>query len=659
MADTLTASTPDQTDAFPRLKRMLDDAIANVRRNRDEQLIDRDYYDGRQLTQEMKNTLAARRQPQIVRNHIKNAVNGVLGVVDSNKVDPRAYPREPSDQDASDVVSDVLRYVADMNHFSSLKTDCLENGLIEGCYALIIECGPDQDPTYTQIRTEEFVYDPRSRYANFKDALYLGVAKWMYSDTVARSYPNANLTSDDMLNVTASGEVSTGLFGGDTMLENRPDYTAIGGWVDKALKQILVVELYYQEGGQWMRAVFCAAGMLDPPAPSAYQDDKGRTRCPIIAQSGYVDRDNSRYGIVRDLRGPQDGINMGSSRILHAANSRQILQTEDAPVVDIDTVRKEAARPDGVIAFGYEPAANSTMVGELTQFVTAMEDEVQRMSPNPAIVGRGTADASGRAVQIRQQAGLVELSRLLGRYNDWEHRVYVGSWNCVRQFWKAAKFVRTLGDEGAFNLVQVNVIEQPGVPQTDPQTGQPVTDPQTGQPVWAQPPVIKNELAKMNVDIVIDTVPDTPNLDQEVWQELTHLVGSNPTYANQLSLTDIIKLSPLAKKRELLQSLEQNQQAAQQAQQAKQQLEQQAAQADVADTQASAAHKGALATQVQVETQTDAMKAHAGIADMGHDQAMDAHDIAIDKASHALEVAKLLQSAHASGPFQTQNAPPA
>ena len=44
---------------------------------------------------------------------------------------------------------------------------------------------------------------------------------------------------------------------------------------------------------------------------------------------------------------------------------------------------------------------------------------------------------------------------------------------------------------------------------------------------------------------------------------------------------------------------------------------------------------------------------------MGHDQAMDIHDKAIDKANTSLEVARLLQQAHQSGPFQQPNAPPA
>jgi hypothetical protein len=36
----------------------------------------------------------------------------------------------------------------------------------------------------TQIRWEEFYYDPFSRRADFKDARYMGVAKWKDADEI-------------------------------------------------------------------------------------------------------------------------------------------------------------------------------------------------------------------------------------------------------------------------------------------------------------------------------------------------------------------------------------------------------------------------------------------------------------------------------------------
>jgi hypothetical protein len=643
------------SDQLQRLKRMVDDALKDPDQNRIQQQTDRDYYDGNQLSPEMRQVLRARKQPEIVRNHIKNAVNGVVGVVDSNRVDPRAYPREPQDEDAADVASDVLRYTADVNHFSSIKADCLENGLIEGCYAVIVEGGPDQDPSITQIRWEEFIYDPRSRRPDFKDAKYLGVAKWMYADEVARTYG----IDDDrqLIDAASASDVAAGLGAADVTYEDRP--VGVDTWVDEGLRRVLVCELYWVEKGQWSRAVFCAAGVLEPVAVSAYQDDRGNTKCPIIAQSAYVDRRNNRYGIVRDMRGPQDGVNMTASRALHAANSRQVQQKDlNAPAVDVQIVREEAAKPDGVLPMGWEAIPQRELAAANIQFMQELKDEIQRMSPNPALIGRGTADASGRAVQIRQQAGLVELARVLGRFNDWENRVYRGLWANVRQFWRAPKWVRTIGDEGAFNHVQVNEIVSPGVPAVGP-TGQPITDPQTGQPQWAQPPQIKNHVAQMDVDIVIDTTPDTPNLQQEVWQELTRLIGTNPAYASQVPFSLAIEMSPLPRKRELLSKLETVQQQQAPAQAQAQQLQTAGATAKVNETNAKANLLNAQAGHAQATTRLDAIAAHTDLADHVAGIHAGVEDTAVQKAGVALEVKRLEQEARQHGPYSPANAPPA
>jgi hypothetical protein len=66
--------------------------------------------------------------------------------------------------------------------------------------------------------------------------------------------------------------------------------------------------MYYRDGQKWCRCKFHAGGALEE-GDSAYLDDKKRPTNPIEAQSCYVDRQNNRIGIVRDMRGPQDEIN--------------------------------------------------------------------------------------------------------------------------------------------------------------------------------------------------------------------------------------------------------------------------------------------------------------------------------------------------------------
>ncbi len=69
----------------------------------------------------------------------------------------------------------------------------------------------------------------------------------------------------------------------------------------------------------------------------------------------------------------------------------------------------------------------------------------------------------------------------------------------------------------------------------------------------------------MDVDIEVDTQPDTGTIQQEAFTELMQLVGMSPVYQQQISLKQLIQLSPIPHKRSVLDSLAQAEQAQQQA----------------------------------------------------------------------------------------------
>jgi hypothetical protein len=76
-----------------------------------------DYYDSDQFDREELLKLSERGQPAIVINRIKPAINGIIGVTERARSDPRAWPRNPGNEDAADAATDILRYIADFNRF--------------------------------------------------------------------------------------------------------------------------------------------------------------------------------------------------------------------------------------------------------------------------------------------------------------------------------------------------------------------------------------------------------------------------------------------------------------------------------------------------------------------------------------------------------------
>lgn len=551
-----------------RLYREFRDATADARKAAD---LAQDYYDSEQLSAEQKRVLRQRKQPEIFVNRVAPAVNGVLGVLEQGQTDPRAFPRNEEDQDASEVATDSLRYVAEKTRWQRKRLAAAKTYLIGGVAAIIVE-EVDGDPLPVIIRHGEFVYDPHSQDPDFEDARYEGVAKWMYVDGVKAYYPDADI---DPKAISPAGMQWDD--------EDKPTNM----WTDAKRNRVLVCDLYVKTGDRWRNIVFWGGGILSDE-PSRYLDERGVPCNPIVAQSCFVDRDNARYGIVKAMLPIQDEINMRRSRLLHMVNSRQIRQTDLSAQVGSDVARQEAAKPDGVIPMGYEPTSTAEMQMGQINLMQESKAELERMGPNPAVLGQGASDASGRAQLVRQQAGLTELTPALGGIEDFELRVYRQFWCRIKQFWTEKKTIRVTDDVGAAKFLTVN---EPIVQEV-----QGIVMGPDGQPTIGMQQIVtgvNNRPAEMDMDIIIDAVADTANVQQEQFTELVKLAQ---TYGPQeVPFDDLLEASNLPKKRELIEKRTARAQEAAQGAAPQQQMQQQAFGLEMATKEADAANKAATA----------------------------------------------------------------
>ncbi len=571
-----------QTPDLARYKRMFTEAQTVTEQARLESQTDDDYFNGYQYTAEERRVLQDRRQPDAIFNRVRPAVLGSLGVIKQGKTSPRAYARNPEDEQSSDVASKVLRFIADESNFHATRIDVSKDYLVEGTGAVIVEPNDKGRIEITQIRWEEFFYDPSARRADFGDARYLGMAKWMYADDVEAMYPELR---GQVLNVGMDASMTAmGMSYAD-----RPNNSAVT-WIDPRRRRVLVVELYHREGPTWLRCRFYGNGVLEV-GPSPYLDEDNKPACPIIAQSCFVDRQNNRYGIVRDMRGPQDEINKRRAKLLHLLNSRQLKTSVEGFDASADVARKEAARPDGVIPFGFEVSETVDMSSGQFNLLGISTAEIERMGPNPAVLGRSGEDQSGRAQLVRQQAGMTELAVVLGGIEEWELRVYRHCWTRAKQFWKAPDYVRVTDDVHAPEYIGINQPIVQNVPAIVPH-------PMTGQPMMGQQQVVmgyKNALAELDVDIILDTVPNTASLQQEQFQMIVDLARSD---AIQIPLPILIQMSSLPNKADLLEKLNQISQAP-------------PSQAQMLQIQQAAAN----VDRTKAQTQLDSVKAAATAAD--------------------------------------------
>ena len=615
-------------DLLTKMKKWVDDWSDATSDAREQSERDRDYYDGDQWTSEELAVLADRNQPAITINRIAPKVNAVLGHEVRTRVDPEALPRTPQHEDAAIAATDALRYVADREDFDGLRSDVTEELAIEGASGCLVTAEQDGDQIAIKllhVPWDRLVFDPHSRKPDFSDALYTGLVTWMYRADALALYPEKQQEIDDALQASEHTDE------GET-LDDRPRFV----WADRKRKRMRVVEMYYREGSEWHVAHYARSGFLVDPTPVQFKDEQGRTVNPMLLESAFVTRDNQRYGLVRNLISVQDEINKRRSKALHLLSVRQFGMEEGA-VLEPDKAREELAKPDGIVEFTpgalrdgrFTQLETGDMAAQQFSLLQEAKGEIDAVGPNAG--SAVDAGDNARAFQAQQRAATMELEPFFDHLRDWQMRVFQHIWYGIRQFWPEERWLRVRDDseKKGYRFVALNrrmtkaerlgELVEKGMPidkaiasmgsmqaaqgwaqlqqqaQAAQQQGQQIDPNQLQQLFLSQAQSLpelqevftSNDVAQLDVDIVLTTAPDTTVIEQEEFERLTALAQSGI----QIPPDVLIEASQLRNKRRLLQMMEEAKEDPAQAQAAEQanELQMQLLQSQVMVLQAQAA----------------------------------------------------------------------
>jgi hypothetical protein len=574
---------------------------------------DADYYDGKQLTQEEINTLKRRKQPPIVNNRIKPKVDFMLGQELKTRTDPKAFPRNPSvDEESANAATDALRYVCDTTKFERVRSLCYEDGLKYGTYGGQIVVKPKGDNDYTiefvHVPWDRIFYDPHSRAKDFSDARYKGVVIWQDREDAEAMFPKGK----DLIETTMT-----------TPMGETYDDKPLNRWADRARDRVRVVYMEYLVGGVWHYCYMTKAGFLREPEVIPFVNDDGEAVPSLEFQSLFVDRDGNRYGQIRQYIDMQDEINKRRSKGLHLLNSRQTIGEKGA-VDSVTKARQELARPDGYVEVNpglkFEVMPTNDMAAGNWQMLQEAKGEIDAQGPNAALTGAEQRDLSGRAIQSLQSGSNVETAIQIDGLRDWEHRVYRLMWYCIKKYWTAEKWVRVTDDENSPRYVGLNVPSTVGEEfiKKARKEGQELA-PEEMQMVMASPQgqqgVLTNNVAELDVDIILEDVPDTVTIQQEQFEQMTQLFPSMPPQLQPLAFEVLLQASSLRNKKQFIEKLQGKgeqpdpmQQQMQQMQIMMQQLEAKQKEADIAKTEADTILSVAKAEAAEIGQQLEQYK---------------------------------------------------
>jgi len=573
---------------------------------------DRDYYDEKQWTADEKAALEKRGQPAVTFNRIKRKVNSMTGLEKQSRKDPKAFPRNPDDEDAARAATDAIRFVCDRSRWDDKRSQAAKELAIEGTCAVMVGVTQTKDgidPDIRRIAWDRFYYDPHSGEFDFADAKFMGVVVWMDLDDAVAAYPDAQEALESTWKQSRDSET----------YDDRPKWNL---WADYKRRRVRLCEHYYREGDTWRFCIFTKGGFVVEPQDSPYIGDDDQPECPIKAVSLYIDRDNNRYGEVRTMIGPQDEINKRRSKGLALITQRQIRVSPNV-AIDPNEVRKEFARPDAVIigeAGDVEILPTNDMAAANFQLLQEAKTEIDLLGANAALAGKNEASMSGRALLAQQQGGMVEMASYLDTIRVLSIAVYRSVWARIRQFWKEERWVRVTDNDLNVRFVGINRpvtaiqamakqmgIEKGNLEQADPQAVQQLQafamDPRAQMVVG-----VENNVSEMDVDIIIDEGIDTPTVAAEQFDQMLKMAGNGI----QIPPAVLIEASSLRNKEKLLEMLNQPNPMAEQAAQ----MQMAAGQAEIEKTQSETAKNLADAEATQAKVGLDAVRSglQAGMA---------------------------------------------
>ena len=589
-------------------ERQFREFIDSTHDSREDQLRDREYVDGKQWTAAQKAKLATRGGAPVVINRIKPKHDFLLGMERQTRTDPKAFPRTPDHEDDAAAITDALRYVADNARLDQLASACVDELICEGAEAAIVEMTKGGEIALRRVPWNSFYYDPHSQESDFSDASYMGISKWFYEDEAIALLPDHE---DDIKNLSHQHV-------GDTAFEDRPL------WLDRkqvSRPRIRINEHYFKKDGIWHLVFFSNKTDLGDaePVPFLDYDDEESPALPIVAGSAYVDTENNRYGLTRMLIDIQNEINHRRSKALHLLSNVTVIYDENAGIKSEATLLNKLST--GKAAIKVNPGARMEIdhnqelgQGQLALLQEA-KSEIDNVGVNATLAGKDERSLSGRAIQAKQAGGNVEITPILDNHADWKRRIYRQIWFRIKQFWDKERWVRVTDNDENVKFVGLNQqitarqmlaenlgVEPEQVEQALQQQGVALGPGELDRIVD-----VKNEVSKIDVDIIVADAPDTITLQAETFEQLIQLAQAYGPEA--VPFEDIIKASPLkpSVKDDILRGKdgEQEQARAQQAQmlQAKQQQDAQVQQAKMAKDMASARSLNANADQINIESQ--------------------------------------------------------
>ena len=538
--------------------------------SRTEQMTDHKFYDGKQWADEDEAELNDRGQKALVFNQIKPACDWVLGTEKRTRIDYKILPRKKEQGPSAETKTKGMKYLSDVNKETFQRSRAFEDS--SKCGIGWLEYGVRSDASDEKIfsRFEDWRniwYDSLSVELDMSDARYLFRSKYVDLDVACAMFPKRShiVRAAAITDHTYHDEEMTGLditpvegeqgflldqwHGIDTPYF-RSRVRLVEGWYRLPMRAKVMkgpdlgslngvrfnkedvdhnylvkkgyASLYDAIRMQVYCMMFCSTGALDN-----MESPYNHNRFPFIPIICYRKKtDNTPYGLIRQLRDPQEDLNKRRSKALFILQTNQTVADDDA-TDDWDDFKQELDRPDGLVRKkrGSEVIINkeTRLVEEHVMLMGQDAEYIERTAGvNDEMMGRQTNAVSGKAISQRYEMGTVITASMFDNLRLAFQLAGEIKLSLMEQFWTEEKEIRITGKKGQPEFIALNTVGPDGE--------------------------VLNDITQTQGDFAVDEQAHTATVRQAMFDAMMELTQKIPPEVTIQILDLIVDLSDIPSK---------------------------------------------------------------------------------------------------------------
>ena len=515
------------------------------------------YYDGAQMDQEVIDRLKAAGIPAQDSNLIKPTLNAVLGLEAQSRTDYKITSDDESQDEIAEGLSAKLKEVESESRADRAMSDAYSSMMRTGIGWIEVsrEINPFGYPyRVREIHRNEIYWDWSAKEPDLSDARYLRRDRWLDREEAISMFPKYT----DLIENSWNGWNTVDVYDGDdTRLARAYEVEQTWGmqrddYLNRASGMVKLSELWYRfhesayvlylPNGKAIEYIEDNPYHQQAIAQGIVQIQKARI--PRVRMSVWLgphklmdvptplphgnfpyipfwcfrkDKSRTPYGLIRDMRGPQDQIIDLDILLYEILNSVKLTVDNDALDLTQNTYQEVARNMTSLRSMtvlnsqrrnsdGFKVTREHELAGQVFQLVQERKLRIESVSGiYRAMLGQGTEADSGVAISNLVQQG----STVLAEPND------------------NFRYARRLCGQQLLAFIISDMVGKPTQIAVKQGTRQKVVY-FNREIMTPDGPVVQNDIAMAQVKVVLEDIPATPTFRAQQLQALSQMVQAAP-----------------------------------------------------------------------------------------------------------------------------------